>query len=104
MYRFEWTPDCSGKQDYDGQFVFVSTRYWPPYQYSAKHSAKASVLMHNADRRSEPKVLAEQEFSGDSEAEVKRNVELWVDLQLSELESVLLRAQAALTAGIGGSR
>lgn len=27
--QINWTDDCQGKKDYDGNLVAVSTRYWP---------------------------------------------------------------------------
>lgn len=95
----EWTPDCQGKWDYDGPLVHVSTRYWPRgggfslykdgefvtnYDQGIKPSATSTVYL------GEDMVLAEQDFEGETEAEVKLAVELWVSLQYAIIENAIL--------------
>lgn len=80
----KWTPDCQGKQDYDGHIISISTRYWPGnYQSNGKISATSSIILrYNED---DYEYLAEKDFEGDSEAEVKSSVEEWAQEQMSKI-------------------
>lgn len=103
-YEFEWTPDCQGKWDYDGQIIYVSTRYWPrggswhlyqdgkfvsdstaPERQHIRPSAHASIHFMEYDR-----VLADKKFEGETEEEVKEAVKVWVDQQIQLLEKRLI--------------
>ena len=99
--KIEWTDDCSGKKDYDGDVVRVSTRYWPrgggflefgpdgfkdnDARPEIKPSAKSHILFGDED-------LATAEFEGETEAEVKAEVEAWVAAQLARIESAMRAA------------
>jgi len=85
-----WTDDCQGKKDYDGRLLDISTRYWPGrYRTDGRPSASASILI----RHGEPDeygygnytVWREAEFNGDTEQDVKRQVEEWVAAQFAEV-------------------
>jgi hypothetical protein len=80
--KIAWSPDCSGKQDYDGNILSVTTRYWPagggyhifdtsraaeglrPSNDGSPPSAKASIIIqHHRDGDGENYVvLAKQDF------------------------------------------
>lgn len=90
----KWTPDCGGKWDYDCEIVALSCRYWPrgggflvldsstgtfqdndsrPY---IKPSAEASICI--GDLAVGPyETLASAKFEGETEADVKAQVEVW---------------------------
>ena len=93
----KWTPDCQGKQDYDGRLISISTRYWPSgggfhindvqgFRLSTdsriKPSAHTSIHLNFGEPDEygygDYRVLAEKEFTADTEAEVKVQVEAWV--------------------------
>src|SRR5579859_2859822 len=91
-----WTPDCSGKQDFYGPMVSVSTRYWPAgggyyvstgpgdFRLSANGkppSAHSSIVLDVADTYYV--TLAEANFEAETESQVKAQVEHWVAEQLN---------------------
>jgi hypothetical protein len=84
-----WTPDCNGKQDYDGRLLSISTRFWPAWKSSVgRPSAHAAILIDhtvlydNPDRtdewESDYATLSEAEFAADTDDAVKLQVEEWV--------------------------
>jgi len=78
-----WTPDVSGKQDYDGSLVAFSTRYYPPNKQGPNapkpHSVMCSILLNDGDEeQSRYEDVAETEVWGDTEAEAKAAAEAWV--------------------------
>jgi hypothetical protein len=78
----DWRPDCQGKWDYDGRLFSISSRYWPASRWTDKHSATASIVLNHGKPNKygfgDQIKLAEHEFEGDTEAEVKAQVEEWV--------------------------
>jgi hypothetical protein len=116
-----WTPDCSGKQDYDGEILSISTRYWPrggsatifnngrfesdgsnpQRQRTIPPSASSSIILHvgpivdydparHLDGHAEHAVtLAEREFEGETEEEVKGQVEAWAAEQYARIVAAL---------------
>jgi hypothetical protein len=92
-----WTPDCQGKQDYDGRLLDISTRYWPSgYQRNGKPSAKAAIrlMFGEPDENGYGDSVAwrEQGFEADTEAEVKALVEVWVKDRFDEVRLLLWSA------------
>ena len=113
----EWTNDCQGKKDYDGNILGISTRYWPrggsalilnaatgdismgddPARQDIKPSAKSSITLYykEDDSLSDGSYdqgymdLVSKEFKGDSEDDVKAQVEQWGQEQMNEIVSVL---------------
>jgi hypothetical protein len=108
----KWTNDCQGKKDYDGRLIDISTRYWPAgggfhmwdgheFKSSAetrphvRPSATASILL----RHGEPDeygsgdylTLAERDFEGETEADVKAQVEAWVAEQFRAIAALVAR-------------
>ena len=99
--EIEWTDDCSGKKDYDADVVRVSSRYWPrgggflefgpdgfkdnAERPEIKPSAKSHILLGDEE-------LASAEFEGESEAEVKAQVEAWVAGQVARIEDAMRAA------------
>ena len=96
-----WTPDCQGKQNFDGPIVEVSTRYWPPGggfslfdattgkwdddedRPEVLPEAKCSIVIRDeADR---DRVLTSKKFTAATEHEVKRKVETWVQQQFDRI-------------------
>lgn len=88
-----WTPDCGGKQDFDCELIALSTRYWPGREpYGENPSAHASIrIRHGAPDDQDSEVLAELHASGDSEAEVKLQVETWSQEQFQRVVCALRR-------------
>ena len=109
--KAEWTDDCSGKKDYDGDIISLSTRYWPAgggfSVFDREHpelglqgnetrpgirpSAKAEIVVQYADKDGDVDyyTLATEEFEADTEAEVKLAVEKWAQSQFENIVSCL---------------
>lgn len=107
----QWTPDCQGKWDYDGRLIDISTRYWPRGGGFSEYNPATGRWIENQDRpdlrpaatasillrHGEPGergygdyiTLAEQEFSGETEAEVKAEVERWVATQFRAIAALV---------------
>lgn len=107
----KWTPDCSGKQDFDGGLVEVSTRYWPrgggflvvrcgpegttvednDARPEIRPSATSTIYLGNCrdDFYDDAERLARQSFEGDTEEEVKAAVEAWVAAQFQRIGHAL---------------
>jgi hypothetical protein len=110
----KWTPDCQGKWDFDGSLVTLSTRYWPRGGgFTLMRRNGAQVTVENNDARPEIRPhahatiylgntandfyddaveLADREFEGDTEAEVKAQVERWAGEMFKLIGQVLTTA------------
>lgn len=104
----EWTDDCQGKKDYDGEILSISTRYWPanggfhifdrdrpelgfrPNEIMGKPSAKSSLVIRHGEE--DYFTLTEAEFEAETEAEVKAAVEAWAQAQMDKAVAVLAEA------------
>lgn len=103
-----WTPDCQGKQDFDGPIITVSTRYWPrgggfstfnpaegwkhnEDRPEIKPSAKCEIILHDVEE-DHNQTLAECDFEAETEDEVKQQVEVWANEQRDKLVAVALQA------------
>lgn len=81
--EIKWTNDCQGKKDYDGEFISVSTRYYPgTYQANRLCSASSQIGIPVEGLLT---VLAHKEFEAKTEQEVKLLVESWVRMQTREI-------------------
>lgn len=105
-HEAKWTDDCSGKKDFDGELLSLSTRYWPrgggyfimrspgaefegnETRPEIKPSAKASILLRGDSNIT----LASQEFEAETEDEVKALVEAWAQKEWKRLVGVLMDA------------
>lgn len=103
-----WEDDCSGKKNFDGSIVSISTRYWPRgggfgfitnnidgkveishnVDNQIKPSAKSSVTIYwksdeSTDTPYDPGYydITSKEFEAETEEEVKQAVELWANEQ-----------------------
>lgn len=89
-----WTDDCQGKKDYDGRLLSISTRYWPgSYRSDGRPSANAALVINHGEPDEygygDYTVWREQEFSADTETEVKALVEAWVAEQFQDVQRLL---------------
>lgn len=115
-----WTPDCQGKQDFDGSLISVSTRYWPGPSdggfmtvtssggrvpkisiapYGAQPSAHSAIHLRlgppeKGDGGGDYLVWREEKFSAATEVETKALVEAWVARQMVEIVALLGGVQA----------
>jgi hypothetical protein len=98
----KWTLDCQGKQDFDGEIVSLSTRYWPrgggftvleagPWRWEEnkdrpeiKPSANASIMLLG-------KELVSQDFEAETEAEVKQLVEAWARTEIERIAATVTK-------------
>ena len=100
----EWTDDCQGKKDFDGDLVSLSTRYWPagggmwifepgrgmntnPHP-EIRPSAKSSILLNYSG---DYVIFAEQEFEADTQAQVQDLVEAWAKEQYQRVIAALTK-------------
>lgn len=109
----KWTDDCQGKKDFDGPLVEISTRYWPRGGgYWVMHNNPgAPVKIEKNDVRPEVKPSAhaainlrwgdpdedhygpfiEESFEGETESEVKAQVEAWIQRQMGRVVRALTK-------------
>jgi hypothetical protein len=85
-----WTPDCQGKQDYDGRLLSISTRAWPPhYSPGRQWTAHAAIVINHGEPNeagyADYTVWRERDFSAPTEAALKFAVEEWVQEQMIEV-------------------
>lgn len=103
----EWTDDCCGKKDYDGEVLSVSTRYWPRGGSALMlDTARPDLGLHHVDDGSRPSAksslllygdgdymtLTEHEFEADTFEEVAALVEAWAQEQMDKAEAALRAA------------
>lgn len=99
----EWTDDCQGKKDYDGDLVQLSTRYWPGHHTvfdtvtpeKGLHEVPggkphANCMIYLLDDYDNP--LAKADFRGDTFAEVAAQVEAWVETQFNTIKAAAMAA------------
>ena len=118
----KWTPDCSGKQDFDGRIISISTRYYPrgggfmlmnrtedgvtieenEDRPEIKPSASAAIhldFFKFYDGEDEPDddyiELVNADFEADTEEEVKAQVERWAQEQF-EVIALAMQEEAPL--------
>ena len=107
-----WTHDCQGKQDYDGNLLSISTRYWPGPEgggsftfdsrtgkfgtlpYGKQPSAHAAIHLCLGPREpddggGDSVVWRDASFEAATEAEVKAQVEAWVQARFDEVVMLL---------------
>lgn len=106
----EWTDDCGGKKDFDGELVTLSTRYWPrgggffvltpdrewqgnEARPQIKLSARATIYLGSTRNEfyEEAVELADAKFEGETQAEVQRAVEVWAAEQFARIGTALRR-------------
>ena len=104
----KWTDDCQGKKDYDGSLIDISTRYWPrgggfsvltaerqwlgnEARPDVRPSASASLLLRYIDDGGDEDYidLVEQSFEAETQEEVQRAVEAWVQAKFDEVSTLL---------------
>lgn len=91
----QWSEDCQGKWDYDGPLLSISCRYWPAsWSRNGQCSAVASIVLdHHSDQNEfdhpDTALWRERHFYGQTEDEVKRKVETWVDQQFRQVRTLL---------------
>jgi len=100
LRSFEWTNDCQGKKDFDGEVLHVSSRYWPRgggfhvldengwSGNEARPEIRPSAVSHIYFFDKE---LVTKQFEADTEEEVKALVETWVKEQIASLTEHLSR-------------
>lgn len=104
----EWTDDCQGKKNYDGDILSISSRYWPRgggfgimtsegvkhnHFQDIKPSATSSLVLSTEAGDFE---IALKGFEGETEEEVKTMVEAWAQEQMNKVVE-LLRAGFAIS-------
>lgn len=106
----EWTPDCQGKQDFDGQLVTLSTRYWPrgggvavfsraegwqdnDARPNIRPSAHATIYLGSTrnEHYDDAVRLCDVRVDAETEAEVKARVEAWAAEQFARIGAALRR-------------
>jgi hypothetical protein len=103
----KWTPDCSGKWDYDYDLVRLSSRYWPQgggffiwdsskgtfegneIRPEIKPSAMSSIVISNPHDDGFDDIAISCNFIGDTEQEVKTQVEIWAKGMMERVYSAI---------------
>lgn len=100
----EWTDDCQGKKDFDGELVSISTRYWPAgggfSMFSretgwvnnpgdCKPSANSQIILRHAGH--DYVIFAAKDFEADSLEAVKAQVEAWAQEQYQRVIAALVK-------------
>jgi hypothetical protein len=85
--RAEWTNDCQGKKDFDGEIVTLSTRYWPRgggfgLMVRNEPSAKSSILLDG-------ECVTSEEFDGETFEDVAAQVEAWAKEQHAKIVAAI---------------
>ena len=101
----EWTDDCCGKKDYDGDILSISTRYWPAggsgmffdpaqpelglrhFDDGTRPSATSALILRGENEDSE--TIVKKDFEGDTFAEVALQVQVWAQEQMDKAEAAL---------------
>lgn len=100
----EWTDDCQGKKDYDGEILSISTRYWPAgggfdllhpdgrfegneARPEIRPSAKCGLVIWHDD--GDCTSIATQDFDGESFEEVAKQVEAWAQRMMGRAVAAL---------------
>ena len=97
----KWEPDCQGKQDFDADIVRLSSRFYP--QGGGFSELNGGRWLENADRPGIPpsavstiylqdRELTSASFEGETEAEVKANVEAWARDEFAKIVKALCGA------------
>jgi hypothetical protein len=75
----QWTDDCFGKKDYDGDILSVSTRYWPDC------TAHSSLILWTKyeDCRDDVRLI-DKDFEAASFEELAPQVEAWAQEQMDK--------------------
>lgn len=95
-----WVHDCQGKQDYDAEVIRLSCRFYPrgggfsilssgtwsenEDRPEIRPSAIAHILWGEIDE------LSKAEFEGESEADVKAQVENWARVQIAAIRMLVV--------------
>lgn len=117
----EWTDDCQGKKDYDGDILSISTRYWPrgggfhvfdrlrpelgmqdnETRPEIKPSATSSLVIgfRDEDGCEDTFELASAEFEADTFEEIAPQVRDWAQTQMDRAVTVL---RAEFGKGVSG--
>jgi hypothetical protein len=112
-YRLDatWTDDAQGKKDYDGDILSISTRYWPrgggfllveytptgvTFQEDAARpevppSATSSLILR-CEGYPGYLTLTSVDFTGETFADVARQVEVWAQAQMDRVVELLPQA------------
>jgi hypothetical protein len=112
----KWTPECSGKLDFGGSIISVSSRYWPgagsghgtmmasnmPGEAmtiitrppNEKPMAVSSILLDlgppdKNGTRGDYRTWRKKWFEGPTEEDVKLQVESWVQAQMADIVTLL---------------
>ena len=105
----KWENDCQGKKDYDGNILSISTRYWPTSGgFEVRHNG--NIVWHDGIEDMKPsaisylrirsrefnsnRILAKQEFEGESFEEISNQVEEWAQCQMDKAVDALQKAFA----------
>lgn len=106
MSKPEWKPDCQGKWDYDADLVMLSCRYWPRGGGYTTFNTATGKVENNNDRPQIPPhacatilfgddcgdaPIAREDFTGETEEEVKAMVEAWSAYAMSRVEAAIRR-------------
>ncbi len=110
MIAAYWTPDCQGKQDFDGPIIEINTRYWPEswidefdtiegwVKVKSKPSAHSEIILRDREEDHD-KTIIDGYFVAETEDEVKKQVEDWANKQHRKMVDLMNILREHLTEG-----
>jgi hypothetical protein len=85
----EWSDDCGGKKNFDGDLVSVCVTCFPGGR-GGSSTASASILLLQGNDEDDDVDLVRQEFTGQTQEEAQRQVEVWVQAKYEEIAKLLM--------------
>lgn len=91
----EWTDDCSGKKNFDGRIVVLSSRYWPASRHeSGKHHCHAAICLVKG-RDGDFIDVVHEHFWCDTFAELSAAVKAWAEAMVARVWTAVIATFAA---------
>jgi hypothetical protein len=109
----DWTDDCQGKKDYDGEILSISTRYWPrgggfsilqnvpgkslsfeenESRPEIRPSAKSVlVIWHRANGERKDIVITSKSFEAETFEQIESEVRDWAQEQMDRAVGAIRR-------------
>ncbi len=103
-FNMTWTPDCQGKEDFDGAVVFLSTRIYPrggsAHVWNIQDGEVKSFTDQHSPERQEIKpsgyanivvfgVRHEREFEAETTEQLKKDIEAWYSQYIERAQKLL---------------
>jgi hypothetical protein len=103
-FKMTWTPDCQGKEDFDGAMVFLSTRIYPRGGSSDIWEIRDGVVVDHS-KTDDPRrqgikpsgyahivvfgVNYERSFEAETTEQLKKDIEAWYSQYIERAQNLL---------------